>query len=290
MTQSGPFGSVSQEQFINLLRNMGGEDLLIQSEDGTLLAGEQGERIVDHYSFYTIFQTPEEYQVLHRGRSLGTLTYEHLLAEGMHIIFAGRRWRVVVVDSEQKTVSVEPSPGGSIPTFLGSPGGQIHDRIRTRMRAVWAGGNVPQYLDNRARTLLAEGRANYVRLGLETNQLVASGKGTIVFLSRGDVIMNTIALQLLEQQLDVTREGPALLIDGVAPEKTRRVLTELVREGAADPIALAAHAGNKQVGKYDWVLDQKLLNAEYSSAALDPTAAHQALCELTASSCDGGSE
>ncbi len=280
LSESGPFGVVSLNQFVRLLRVMGANDLLMQSEDGTLLPGVKGERIVNHYSFYTIFQTPEEYQVLHKGRSLGSLTFEHLLAERIHIIFAGRRWKVVAVDSEQKSVSVEPSPGGQIPTFLGSPGGQIHDRIRTKMREVWAGGDYPRYLDNRARALLTEGRANYARLGLETNRLIASGKETIIFLSRGDVIMNTVALQLLERQMDVTREGPALSLDRVSPEEARRVLSELIERGPVDPVVLASHAGNKQVGKYDWVLDEQLLNAEYASSQLDPKASHQALCEL----------
>ncbi|MEM7584682.1 MAG: DEAD/DEAH box helicase [Acidobacteriota bacterium] len=280
LARPGPFDSVSQDQFIHLLRAMGAEDLLIQSEDGTLLAGDKGERIVNHYSFYTIFQTPEEYQVLHQGRPLGTLTYEHLLAEGMHIIFAGRRWRIAMIDPEQKSVSVEPSPAGRIPTFLGSSGGQIHDRIRTRMRTIWADGNVPRYLDYRAKKLLAEGRANFVRLGLEASPLVASGSGTIAFLSRGDVIRNTIALQLLKRGLQVAQEGPALLLDGITPGETRKILAELAEEGPAEPLELAALAGNKQVGKYDWVLDQELLNAEYAAAAVDPRAAHRALCEL----------
>jgi ATP-dependent Lhr-like helicase len=33
-----------------------------------------GEKIVNHYSFYTVFQTPEEYRlVTDSGQSLGTL-------------------------------------------------------------------------------------------------------------------------------------------------------------------------------------------------------------------------
>ncbi len=280
LVESGPFASVSSAQFLRLLRCMGAADLLIQSADGTLLPGEKGERIVNHFTFYTIFQTPEEYQVLHQGRSLGTLTFDHLLAEGLHIIFAGRRWKVVGVDTEQKVVSVEPSPGGRVPTFLGSSGGRIHDRIRTKMREVWSEGEVPRYLDKGARKLLLQARAKYAGLGLGADRLIASGKDTIVFLSRGDTIMNTVALQLLARQMEVAQIGPALSISSATPGEVRRVLTAMVDEGPADPLELASHASNKQIGKYDWVLDEELLDAEYSASSLDPNAAHIALCEL----------
>lgn len=280
LCESGPFDTVSSHHLARLLRCLGAHDLLIQSPDGTLLPGEKGERILEHFSFYTIFQTPEEYQVLHRGRALGTLTFEHLLAEGMHIIFAGRRWRVVLVTPEHKRVEVEPSPGGRIPTFLGTPGGPIHDRIRTRMCDVWSDGNFPRYLDTTARKLLAEGRGHFTRLGLDTRRLLESGRDTILFLGRGDVIMNTVALLLLQNKMDITRQGPALTISGANAAKTLDVLAKIVDDGPADAVALAAHARNKQIGKYDWVLDESLLDAQYASSALDTATSHRALSEL----------
>lgn len=280
LCRSGPFGAVDASRFAALLRSMGAQDLLVQSEDGTLLFGEKGERIANHFSFYTIFQTPEEFQVLDRGRPLGTLSIDYLMAEGLHIIFAGRRWRVVSVDPEQKALSVVPSPGGSVPGFVGGSGGPIHDRVRRKMRDVWEGAALPRYLDPEARKLLDEGRSNYVRLGLEARHLVGSGKDTILFLCRGDTITNTVALQLLACGLKVSVEGPAIVVDGTGPAEVRTVLIELVREGPADSTALAAQAGNKRAGKYDWVLDDELLEADYASWALDTGGAYLALREL----------
>ncbi len=277
LCRSGPFGAVDASLFALLLRSMGAHDLLVQSEDGTLLFGEKGERIANHFSFYTIFETPEEFQVLDRGRQLGTLSVDYLIAEGLHIIFAGRRWHVVSVDPEQKILSVVPSPGGSVPGFAGSSGGPINDRIRTKMREVWEGADSPSYLNPEARRLLKEGRSNFVRLGLEAEWLVSSGQNTILFLCRGDTITNTVALQLLSRGLKVSVEGPAIAVGGVTPAKVRAVLGELVQEGAADPVALAAQACNQRAGKYDWVLDEELLDANYASRALATKEAHRAL-------------
>ena len=48
--------------FARLLRQLGHPEvaLLEQAPDGTLLLGPEGERLAEHYSFYAVFQSPEE--------------------------------------------------------------------------------------------------------------------------------------------------------------------------------------------------------------------------------------
>lgn len=287
LCESGPFRSVSQRQLGLLLRSMGSLDLLMQADDGTLLPGEKGERILGHFTFYTIFQTPDEYQVIHQGQALGFLNSAYLFAEGIHIIFAGRRWKVVSVDAERKTILVVPSPGGRTPTFLGNPGGQVHDRVRTTMRRVWESAHSPRYLDPTARLLLDEGRIRYAELGLVRNSLVSSGRDTIVFLCRGDGILRTLQLQFLERKVDVARHGPALVLDGIDVESTRQLLEDLREKGPVDPVELAQHALNKRNGKYSWVLDESLLDADFASAMLDARGTHAAVTELLGQSSRG---
>ena len=43
----------------------------MQSSDGTLLPGSDGEQLVNHYSFYSAFQSAEEYRLVTSGRTLG---------------------------------------------------------------------------------------------------------------------------------------------------------------------------------------------------------------------------
>ncbi|RYG48748.1 hypothetical protein EON79_03520, partial [bacterium] len=63
-----------------LLRRLHEKKLIVQSSDGTLLAGEVGERLVNHYSFYSAFATPEEYRLVHYGRI--ELARTRMLREG----------------------------------------------------------------------------------------------------------------------------------------------------------------------------------------------------------------
>jgi len=54
--------------------------LIEQSPDGMLLLGGAGEQLVEHYSFYAVFQTAEEYRLLTGGTELGTLPVDNVLA------------------------------------------------------------------------------------------------------------------------------------------------------------------------------------------------------------------
>jgi hypothetical protein len=62
---------------------MAGSDLLIQAPDGILLHGSAAEKIVNHYSFFTVFQTPQEYRLFaESGKVLGLSPSSILLKRG----------------------------------------------------------------------------------------------------------------------------------------------------------------------------------------------------------------
>ena len=170
LCRDGAFSAVTEDVFIKLLRELGRHDLVVQSSDGTLLLGVKGERIVNHYSFYTAFVTPEEYQLVSGGRELGTLPISHPLSDGSYVIFAGQRWRVLSVDVERRIVDLEPSPAGRAPRFTGG-GADVHERVRQEMKDVYQSTEIPPFLDASARALLQEGRDAYA--GISTRQTPA---------------------------------------------------------------------------------------------------------------------
>ncbi len=280
LCETGPFRSVDKKRFVRLLRNLGAHDLIVQSEDGSLLLGEAGERIVDHFGFYAVFSTPEEFRLMHQGRPLGSVALEQTLVEDLHLIFAGRCWRVVSVDVEEKLVQVEPSPGGRMPHFEGGRGGWIDEGVRMRMRQVLESASEPAYLDAEARRMLVEARANYARLGLDVERVVASGGDVLVFPWRGDRVLNTIAVQLVACGLRVMVTDPALTVLGAEVGDVRAHLGELAAAEPADPKRLAAGVKNKTAEKYDWALDEELLSVDYASRSLDTAGARDALREL----------
>ena len=247
---------------------MGAKDLLQQCADGTLMLGAKGERIVEHYSFYAVFNSPEEFRIQHAGHVLGSMAFEISLTPDIHIIFGGRRWRVVGVDTTAKVVTVEPAPSGRVPRFEGSRGGLVHDRIRKQMREVYETGSLYAYLNPEARALLTEARQAYARLGLTETTCVSEGGNTVLFLCRGDRILSTAAVLLLNSGLSVEVLGPAITIKKVVPLDVIRHLKEICAGPPPNAEELAVRVANKRCEKYDWVLDEPLLCANYAAQNL----------------------
>ena len=204
LCQSGPFSACGSAAFASLLRSMAGADLIQQCADGALLLGSVGERLVNHYSFYAVFQTPEEYRVIGDGRELGRLPVQGSLVPGNYLIFAGRRWIVVDVDGRAKVLELSSAAGGALPSF--EPGGwEIHDRVRAEMLRLYRSDAIPAYLDSVAADLLAEGRAEFRRCGLGERRALAQGGGVLLPWV-GDRVLDTGA-DLVRSQLNAPALG-----------------------------------------------------------------------------------
>ena len=185
----GPFRTVDPALFDRLLRQLGDPDIALieQAPDGTLLLGREGERVVEHYSFYAVFQTPQEYRVVHDAKTLGMIPVDMPLTPDMTIIFVGRRWRVLEVHDKERIIEVTPDYAGKPPVF-GGDAGEVHEIVIRRMRDLLLTGIVPSYLDNKAAEVLRSARAAYRRSGLddspvqtlaEDRHLLAPWTGTV---------------------------------------------------------------------------------------------------------------
>jgi ATP-dependent Lhr-like helicase len=258
---------VDSSAFVQVLRDLGAKRIIRQEADGTLLLDEAGERIVNHYSFYAAFATAEEYRIVAGSKTLGTLPIDRPLEEDSSIIFAGRRWRVVSVDEQRKVIDVRPSPGGRVPVFSGERG-DVHDKIRQEMRAVYMANTMPPYLDATARGLLIEGRRSFSEYGLEARKIVPSGAETIIFTWMGDRVNDTLAVWFRHQGHIAVNEGASVRVFAGEPE-TMDALRRMASDPIPDAVVLAARIQNKQSDKYHGLLGEPLLNAEYASRKLD---------------------
>jgi ATP-dependent Lhr-like helicase len=279
LCNSGPFSHVDKTTFVALLTDLGTADLLTQSTDGLLLHGERGDQIVNHYSFYTAFQTADEYRLVVRGRTLGSIPVDFPVLVGSMLIFAGHRWRVIDVDTRARVIELTRSGGGRPPLFSGG-GGEVADLVRQRMRTWYEASDVPRYLDKTAQALLDEGRASYRRLELRERPIVAWGNDTLIFCWRGDRILNTLAVVLATAGLRVSTDGVAVHINDSTADQVHSVIRELSAGDSPDPVVLARTVENKQRDKYDEYLSEELLARSYATHSLDVDGAWDTLRSL----------
>ncbi|MGH2342497.1 DEAD/DEAH box helicase [Segnochrobactraceae bacterium EtOH-i3] len=276
LCRTGPFARVSSALYIRLLRAIGRPetDLIVQSADGTLLLGKAGERLVDHYEFYAVFETATEYRVVHAGQTLGTMPVLFPLVPEMTIIFSGRRWEVKEIVDREKLITVAPSSAGLPPSF-GGHGGDLDDLVVAAMRAVYLSGEVPVFLDEPARALLAEARDTARRLDLSARGFLTEKGAVWLFPWVGTVKLNSLSLALTARGFKVARHAIALEIE--RPRGTddlegrlRTALAEIAAAPAPDALTLAAAAENRQLGKYDPYLTDELLLHSFASQRVAP--------------------
>ena len=272
---TGPFSTVDKQAFANVLRKMAESKLVEQDASGEIFLGEKGERIVNHYTFFAVFSTPEEYRLICDGKELGTMEFGQTLMTDISIIFAGRRWKVVKIDEEQKLILVKPTSGGRPPNWEGS-GGEIADEIRQRMEVVYESGHVPNYLNKSASQLLQEGRSNYMRLGFDESHLLAHGSGSILLTLRGDRIVGSLVALFAVLGAEATLCGSCLEFSDHTTDEVKTLL-KTIAESDESLHREAEHriaVGSSE--KFTWALSKELRRQDYLSHAVDLQGAKQA--------------
>ena len=270
LCREGPFRKVTTEVFADVLRSIGHTEtgLIEQSGSGLLLLGPAGEKLVEHYSFYAVFQTPDEFRLVAEGRELGTLPIDNVLAPGMLLIFSGRRWVVQEIHDREKVIMVKPAKAGVPPVFGGDPG-DIHDKVIDRMFAVLEGDASPAYMDSVSLTMLEEARAQYQLLGFRTENIHSLGEHTSIIATRvGTVKTSTLALALRSEGFSVEQHDGFLLVE--AGDEAPDLQTVIDRIAAGEPVDIFAGAGNLVSEKFHPYLSHDLLALDAASSRLAP--------------------
>jgi ATP-dependent Lhr-like helicase len=269
LCRRGPF-ELEAPAFANLLRGLASREVIMQSEDGTLLHGPVGEKIVNHYTFYPTFWSTEEFRVTHGGKTLGTICASQPVAKNSLILFGGRRWRVLSVDEQARVIEVVPAQGGRAPKFAGGTAGSVHARIHQEMFRILGAADTPVYLDQTGRSLLIEGRDQFARAGLNTRRLLPVDGSTLVFLWAGDRVANTLLAHLQAYGFTVETFGVGLMVADVEPPELLGRFREWIVEGPPSAEVLAEAIPNKIIEKYDALLPADLLAENYGRAMLSP--------------------
>lgn len=278
LCESGTFANVAEEQFRMLLRGMGEKDLIRQISGGELVLGEEGEKIVDHYGFYAVFKTPQEYRIIieEEGKTLGTLPIDSFVLPEQHIIFAGRRWEVKDVDIQKRVVYVTPTKGGNPPRF-GGDGMFVHNRIRQEMLRIYlqgdyhidSGAEKPEFMDAAASSLFSEGLRFFRDMRLEDKRIISRGKDACLIPWMGDKIVNTLSVLLIMGGYKSDKFAGVVEIEGAGSSDVSRHLKSFSKDNRPTNAELAKLVENKQTEKYDHLLPEELLNEDYGARAFD---------------------
>ena len=272
LCERGPFRRVGSRMFAHLLRELGRSDveLIEQAPDGTLLLGRQGERLVEHYSFYAVFQTPAEYRIIADRKPLGTLPVIMVLTPGMTIIFSGRRWRIVDIRDKEKVIEVTADRTGRPPPF-GGFSGQIHDRVIEKMMEVLSDTDLPVYIDETAARLLEDARSEFRRLDVLRRPICKIGeRNCLIATWTGTVKTSTLALALRAMGYTAETYDGFLDVNYEDGHKTvEAALDEIVRSAPLSADSLLSGQENFMTEKFHPYLSPDLLLEDATSNRID---------------------
>ena len=267
LVADGAFTTTEKKDFIELLKNLGAKELITQESSGLLLPGVIGERMINHYEFYSAFTSDEEFRLICAGKPLGSVPVSRPLTKDQRIIFGGRRWQVQDVDLEARVIIVSPSRGGAAPYFDGL-GAMIHDRVRQEMRTLLTEHSPCPFIDRTAQILLNEARQTFSALGLADQHIIKNGTNCQIVSWLGDHANDALCLLLDHVGLRCESEG-LLISTHVEIDKLMLALEQVAALDASDLQTLLADVENMRREKWDWALPESLLMKSYASISLD---------------------
>lgn len=275
------FHKVSQEDYKTLLRYLLERDHIQKTEQGGLIVGLAGERVINSYKFYGVFQENEEYTVRSDTQELGTIVSPPPIGEKVAI--AGHVWTVLDIDHKRHLVYCEQVKG-SIPAYFGLCAGDLHTRILERMREVLREDKQYPYLMKNAVARLEEARLTAQRASALQSPLINLGGnmwcllpwlGTYQFLTLERILKVKCASRLQLRNLDSARPFYMQFnMEADAGEFFQVVSEELAKP--IDPLELVYPKELPIFNKYDEYLPRELVVKGFAYSVLDLQGLRQA--------------
>ncbi|MEE3437508.1 MAG: DEAD/DEAH box helicase [Lachnospiraceae bacterium] len=268
------FHRISQDDYKVLLRHLIEIDHVNRTENGGLIVGLGGERVVNNYKFYAVFQENIEYTVRSGSEQLGTIVKPPPV--GDKIAIAGRVWVVEDVDHKRREVFCTLVKG-NIPAYFGDVAGDIHTRILERMYQVLNEDKDYPYLMPHAVCRLADAREVFGKSRMQKRPLVhLGGKMWALFPWVG-----SYAFLALERFLKI-RCGARLGLKGLESRRPyymqftmragEEAFYEIVCEEAEkefDPLELVYPKEVPVFEKYDEYVPEELVRKGFALGVLD---------------------
>ena len=268
------FHRITQEDYRVLLRHLIATDHIQQTEQGGLIVGLAGERVINSFKFYGVFQESEEYTVRSESQELGTVVSPPPVGEKLAI--AGHVWQVLDVDHKRRLIYCRQVKG-SVPAYFGQCPGDLHTKILTRMRRVLQEDRQYPYLMKNAVARLEQARFTAAHSGAADKTLINLGGnmwcllpwvGTYTFLTMERFLKIKCADRLGLRGLDSAR--PFFIQFTMKADESAffRVLSEEIRK-PVDPMELVYPKELPLFDKYDEYLPEELVKKGFALGVLD---------------------
>lgn len=271
-----PFREVGREDYRALLISMLEHEDIERTDEGGLIIGLRGERIISGYRFFAVFKDSDDYTVRCQSDEIGTITNPPPV--GDRFALAGRVWEVTDLDMPRRLVYVQKVKGKMEVSWPGDSG-EIHTRLLEKMREILLGEEQYAYLLPNAAARLATARRVARATGIDKSLLLSiGGSSWVLFPWLGTRAFRTLKRYLRREAgrlgiSDIQSEGCCYLtFKGKGDLRNgflRAIGDDLSRDGI-DTTEMLAAGETPMFDKFDEYIPADLLKKGYIADRLSP--------------------
>ncbi|MES0490180.1 MAG: DEAD/DEAH box helicase [Leptospirales bacterium] len=250
------------EEFKELLIFLNDQDYIYQDTEMNLRLSSKGEVLTEHYEFYAVFSSPDEWRVLYTGKEIGKIPILASYQIDDKILLAGRMWKIIDIQEEVKSILVLPAGGGK-PASFGNVSFEIHKKVHEKMVEILNSEDIPVFLTENSVNALAEGRLNFNNMKQEL--------GTFFSVFQGSRIQSTLALFFKRIKIISESQEAFFILKKITKEeaiKKMKIQSEKLST-LADYILNEVRYKDKLMYKYDYLLPNSILSRAYVDRFLD---------------------
>lgn len=281
-----PLARIPGEDLRELFSSMVDNDFLEFTEEGGIITGLAGEKLLSSFKFYAVFKDTEDFTVRCDSDEIGTISAPPPV--GDRFALAGRVWEVKELDISRRLIYVERVEGKMEISWPGDYG-EIDTAVLKRMRKVLAEDTVYPYLKPNAAARLEAARKLAANTGMLERSVVCLGGSTYCLFPW----LGTRSFRTLRKY--IARNSSAFGISGIEYEgccfitfKMERTdaagfaagLARITKQNGIDVADLVGSSENPVFEKYDPFIPADLLRRAYEADKLRADEAEKRIAEI----------
>ncbi len=268
------FHRISHDDYKLLLRHLIETNHIARTEQGGLIVGLAGERQINSFKFYAVFQENEEYTVRCNSHELGTIVKPPPIGE--KIAIAGHVWIVEEIDHKRHLVYCEQVKG-KVPAYFGECPGDINTKVLEKMCSILSDDKGYPYLMENAVARLSQARNTAKLSGVCSEPLICLGGdmwclfpwlGTYAFFAMERFLKLRCADRLGIRGLDASRPYFMQFKMKASKDDFFKVISEEA-DVEFDPIDLVYPGEVPYFEKYDEFVPDELVKKGFAYGILD---------------------
>lgn len=159
IAHNSTFNNITELEIIEIIDHLQQIDFL-EKLGNEYIIGVEGEKLVNHKDFYSMFHTPTFFKVSSQGVKVGELPLSPQIKENENIFLSAKIWKIKYVDYEMNKIEVIHAKDGKKPIFFSNAADTAH-RIREKMLEIVFSTDNYEFLDKEGILVLNDMRTKF---------------------------------------------------------------------------------------------------------------------------------